>query len=92
MTTLPEELREFINSLNELELTPVDKEHMKGVRFKKKGHIVPNTPEGIIGEQMIEFADNIAANMKNMPKLEKEKKQEIMTKLRELVRFAEAQL
>lgn len=92
MTSLAEQLREFIDTLNEYGPTKFDKDHVGRTRFKTKGHIVPGSPEGIIAEHILAFADDMVIQMDKMQKLEEEQKQRVMVKLQELVEFAQNEL
>ncbi len=92
MITLSEQLREFIDTLNELGPTEFDKDHMGRVRFKTHGNVVPGTSGGILGELIFKFADDMVIKMDDMEKLDAETKQIMMTKLQELVEFAKTDL
>ena len=59
---------------------------------KKKSHVVPGTPEGIVAEYIITAVEDILYKMGDMSKLSDEKRQEIEAKLGELVRFAREEL
>ena len=90
MITLAEELREFIDSLNEYEYAPTDPESIKKstTKFKKASHVIPNTVEGRIREQLIDFINDIASKLQ-YSELDEEKKKEVETKLMELVKLAQ---
>ena len=92
MTSLAEQLREFIDTLNELGPTEFGKDHMGRVRFKKPGNVVPGTSGGVLGELILKFADDMVIKMDSMEKLDDETKQIVMNKLQELVSFAQNDL
>lgn len=92
MTSLAEQLREFIDTLNELGPTAYDKDHMGRVRYRKKSNVVPGTSGGVLAELVLKFADDMVIKMDSMEKLDEETKQIMMSKLQELVEFAQNDL